>query len=60
MRGPINFVFMILWIAIGLSVAGTLRECTSTMAGLAVEAPKSQLKLGDLNRKLFERARLSE
>lgn len=60
MRGPIKFVFAVLWIGIGLSIAGTLRDCIRTMAGMASEAPKSQMKLGDWNRKLFDKHKVAE
>ncbi len=54
MKGPINFVFTIIWIAIGLSIVGTLQDCARTMVGRAVEAHDQQLSLGNWNRKLQE------
>jgi len=38
MIGPIRFVFTIIWFAIALSVVGTLKACTSIMAGQAAIA----------------------
>ena len=38
MSGPIRFVFTIIWIAIGLSTIGTLKDCTSMMGKEAVKA----------------------
>ena len=31
MLGPIRFVFVIIWFAIGLGIAGTLKDCTAIM-----------------------------
>ncbi len=52
MKGPINFVFTILWIAIGLATLGSLKQCTLVMAGYAVEAQDEQLSLVRWNNRL--------
>ncbi len=31
MKGPINFVFIVIWFAIGLAMIGTLKDCTAKM-----------------------------
>lgn len=38
MIGPIRFVFTIIWFAIGLSMVGTLKDCTNAMGKEAVKA----------------------
>lgn len=38
MIGPIRFVFMILWFAIGLAVIGSLKDLTLIMASKAAKA----------------------
>jgi len=38
MRGPFHFIFTIIWFAIGLGVAGTLKDCTATMGKEAANA----------------------
>lgn len=55
MRGPINFVFTVLWIAIGLATIGTLKQCTLVMAGYAVESQSQQLSLVNWNKKLNDK-----
>lgn len=52
MSGPIRFVYMIIWIAIGMSTLGTLRDCTRVMAGLANESQQNEFSLGKWNRLL--------
>ena len=37
MFGPIRFVFTIIWFAIGLSIVGTLKDCTASMGKEAVK-----------------------
>ena len=41
MLGPIRFVFVIIWFAIGLGIAGTLKDCTANMASEAATANKN-------------------
>lgn len=41
MLGPIRFVFMILWFAIGLAMIGSLKDLTMIMAGEAAKAHNS-------------------
>lgn len=38
MIGPIRFVQTVLWLAIALSIFGSLKEATITMASMAVKA----------------------
>lgn len=52
MRGPISFVFTILWFAIGLATIGTIKECSRVMMGHALEAQENQMSLGKWNRVL--------
>ncbi len=52
MRGPINFVFTVLWFAIAFATLGTLKECTLVMAGYAVEAQHNQFSLKSWNSEL--------
>jgi len=53
MGGPIRFVFMILWFAIGLSMIGELQTCTLAMAGKASAAQRQMLSYGRWNRRLL-------
>lgn len=55
MRGPINFVLSVFWIAIGLSMVGSLKQCTYTMMGYAVESRDQQLSLTKWNQKLLQK-----
>lgn len=55
MKGPINFVFTILWFGIGLATLGTLKDCTRTMAGMAIEANKNQMSLSKWNQQLLRK-----
>jgi hypothetical protein len=51
MSGPFKFVFSIIWVAIGLSTLGTLKDCTMQMAGLAARSQQHDvLSLKALNR----------
>ena len=53
MQGPIRFVFTIIWFAIGLGIAGTLKDCTATMARHAAIAHKhGGISYGWWNRQL--------
>ena len=52
MKGPINFVFTVLWLAIGLAIFGTLKECTLTMIGYAIQSQHEQMSLRAWNSKL--------
>lgn len=53
MKGPVNFVFAIIWFAIGLSTLGLLKDCTMVMAGHAVQSQRHEvLSLGNWNRKI--------
>lgn len=54
MRGPINFVFTVLWFAVGLATLGTLRDCSRVMMGYAIEANQKQMSLSAWNRELFK------
>lgn len=60
MKGPIQFVFTILWIGIGLATLGTLKDCTGTMMGLAADSNSKQMALGNWNRKLFDEQKSSK
>lgn len=40
MLGPIRFVFVVIWFAIGLGIVGTLKDCTAIMGKKAAEAHK--------------------
>lgn len=53
MMGPIRFVSAVLWFAVGLSTLGVLKDCTRTMAGMAVYSSRDEvMSLGKWNRKL--------
>lgn len=53
MIGPIRFVFAVIWFAIGLSIAGTLKDCTATMGKEAAIAHKrGGISYGWWNRQL--------
>ncbi len=55
MMGPIRFVFAVIWFAIGLGVAGTLKDCTATMGKEAAIANKrGGISYGWWNRSLLE------
>lgn len=54
MRGPINFVYTVIWFAIGLATLGTLKDCTRVMMGYAIEANQNQMSLGAWNRELLK------
>ena len=54
MSGPIRFVFSIMWFAIGLSLVGTLQECTASMGYVAANAQKQNpISFGVWNRTLL-------
>lgn len=40
MIGPIRFVFVIIWFAIGLGIVGSLKDCTAMMGKEAAIATK--------------------
>ena len=53
MRGPIQFVFVVIWFAIGLAMVGTLKDCTGSMAKEAATATKrGGISYGWWNRQL--------
>lgn len=53
MLGPIRFVFVIIWFAIGLGIAGTLKDCTAIMGKEAAIAHKrGGISYGWWNRQL--------
>ena len=52
MRGPIGFVFTVIWFAIGLAMVGTLKDCTMAMAGKAAMAQRQSISYGRWNRQL--------
>ncbi len=52
MRGPIGFVFTVIWFAIGLATVGTLKDCTMVMAGKAAKAQQQSISYGKWNREL--------
>lgn len=60
MKGPISFVFTILWIGIGLATFGTLKDCTGTMIGLAADSSQKQMALGSWNRRLVDEEKSSK
>ena len=60
MKGPISFVFTVLWFAIGLATLGTLKECTMLMIGHTIEAQQNQLSLVHWNNKLMPKKYLSK
>lgn len=54
MSGPIRFVFSIIWFAIGLSMVGTLQECTASVGHAAASAQKQNpISFGLWNRALL-------
>lgn len=57
MKGPINFVSTILWFGIGFATVGTLKDCTRTMAGMALEASMNQMSLSKWNQQLLKKAK---
>ena len=58
MSGPIRFVFSIIWFAIGLSMIGTLQECTASMGRQAATAQKQDgISYGQWNRELLRGSR---
>lgn len=52
MKGPIGFVFTVIWFAIGLATVGTLKDCTMVMAGKAAKAQQQGISYGKWNRQL--------
>lgn len=53
MIGPIRFVFVVIWFAIGLSIVGTLKDCTAMMGKEAAIAHKrGGISYGWWNRQL--------
>lgn len=60
MKGPIQFVFTILWIGIGMATMGTLKDCTGNMVGAAANSSQKQMALGRWNRKLVDERGISK
>lgn len=55
MLGPIRFVFVIIWFAIGLSIVGTLKDATVSMSKEAAIAHKhGGISYGWWNRALLD------
>jgi hypothetical protein len=53
MIGPIRFIFVVIWFAIGLGIAGTLKDCTAIMANKAAIAHQhGGISYGWWNRRL--------
>jgi len=53
MSGIIRFIFAIIWFAIGLSMAGSLKNCTKIIAAEAISAHQNQgISFGKWNRRL--------
>jgi hypothetical protein len=55
MIGPIRFVFTVISFAIGLSMVGTLKDCTAIMAGKAAKAQQQTISYSWWNRQLVRR-----
>lgn len=55
MLGPFRFIFTIIWFAIGLGIAGTLKDCTAMMGKEAAKAHQhGGISYGWWNRQLVD------
>jgi hypothetical protein len=53
MSNIVRFVGVLIWFAIGLSMVGTLRQCTAVLAGKASKSRQEDFSFGHWSRKLI-------